>query len=214
MTPEPAEPATEWYQFTCNRCGARWNGRYQVRRLTDDAGRDRVFYTRHGLPCEAPARAQTACPACGHVPVRVDLLFVPPARELSAPAASGRTGPPAPPHRYGRLDASRRFLFKAVISLGNFTGLRPHDAAHSGLEIRSLMVRIPDPDERGTGSFLPAIIARNDDLPLRPGDSHVVVTISVPSGEASARFSPGTRFALWAGTDVGEGVVTRRVFFR
>lgn len=211
MTPETA---TEWYQFTCHRCRAQWNGPYQVRRFTDDAGRDRVLYTRHGQPCEAPARAQTACPACGHSPVQVDLLVTPPARELPAPAAAGRAGHPVLPHRYEPLDASRQFLFKAVISLGSFTGCRPQNAARSEPEVRSLMVRVPDPDERGTGSFLPAVIARDDDLPLLPGDGNVVVTISVPSGEAPALFSPGSRFALWAGTDVGQGVVTRRVFVR
>ena len=75
------------------------------------------------------------------------------------------------------------------------------------------MVRMPDPDTDGTGSFLPAVIARDDEQPPRPGDSHVIVTVSVPGGEAPALLSPGSHFALCAGTDVGHVTVSRRVFF-
>lgn len=211
MTPETA---TEWYQFTCPRCQTRLTVRYQVRRVTDDAGQTRSFYTRHRLPCEAPARAQVTCPSCGHAPIRAELLGTPPASGLAAAPAAANAGHHAAPHRHGPLDASRRFTFKAVISLSLDSphGRHPRQpTTQDRWETRALMVRVPDPD--GTGSFLPAVITRDDEQPLRPGDSHVIVTISVPGGEAPGLFSPGSHFALWAGTDVGSGTVSRRVFF-
>jgi hypothetical protein len=201
------ETATEWYQFTCACCQATWTSQYQVRRVTD-AGQAWAFYMSHGLPCDAPALAQAACPGCGHAPVRAELLAAPPGRDLPAPRQLPRH---SAPHCYGSLDASRRFTFKAVVSLER-TGWHPRPpVAQYPEETRSLMVHVPTPDSHDAGSFLPAVIVRDDEQPLRPGDSYVIVTISVPSGEASRLFSPGSHFALWAGTDVGHGAVSRHV---
>jgi hypothetical protein len=38
------------------------------------------------------------------------------------------------------------------------------------------------------------------------------VTITVRDDEADAFFDAGLRFALWSGSDVGHGIVSRRVF--
>ena len=216
------ESATEWYQFTCASCQATWTGQYQVRRATDDAGQTKTFYVSHGLPCDSPALAQTACPGCGHAPVRAELLSIPPGRDLPAPAHQRHHGAP---HCYGPLNTSRRFRFKAIVSLdrGGWHPQRPAAqypeeardpaAARYPEETRSLMVHVPAPGSHDAGSFLPAVIVRDDEQPLRPGDSYVTVTISVPGGEASRLFSPGSHFELWAGTDVGHGAVSRRVVF-
>jgi hypothetical protein len=208
------ETATEWYQFTCACCQAMWTSQYEVRRVTDDAGQVRAFYMSHGLPCDVPALAQAACPGCGHAPVRAELLSIPPGRDLPVPSARRQLPHQSAPHCYGALDASRRFTFKAIVSLDR-AGWHPRQpVAQSPEETRSLVVHVQaPPDSHDAGSFLPAVIVRDDEQPLRPGDSYVIVTISVPSGEASRLFSPGSHFALWAGTDVGHGAVSRRVVF-
>jgi len=210
------ESATEWYQFICASCQATWTAQYQVRRVTGDAGETRTFYVSHGLPCDSPALAQTACPGCGHAPVRAELLSIPPGRDLPAPARRRHHGAP---HCYGPLNTSRRFRFKAIVSLDR-AGWHPQPSAapyqaeaRYPEETTSLVVHVPAPDPDEAGSFLPAVIVRDDEQPLRPGDSFVTVTISVPDGEASRLFCPGSHFALWAGTDVGHGAVSRRVVF-
>lgn len=210
------ENATEWYQFTCPRCAARWSIHYEVRRVTDDAGQVRNFYTSHGLPCESPVHAQAICTSCGHAPVHAELASGPPDRDLPAPAAAGGGGQPAVPRRYGVLHAWRRFTFEAVISLdaaspsGHQLG---RQAAPYPAQTRALMVHVPPQGGPGKGDYLPAIITRRDEQPLAPGDSHVTVTISVPEEEASGVFPPGRHFALWSGNDVGHGTVLRRVLF-
>lgn len=219
------ENDTEWYQFACPRCEQRWALSYEVRRVTDDAGQIRSFYTSQGLPCEAPAHAQATCTSCSYAPVHTELLGGPPAEIPPGPLAPGtgeQPAVPAAPHHYGALDASRRYTFEAIISLdsaGIPGGWQPRQAVSQySAETHTLMVHVPyqgeaGKGEAGKGEFLPAIVTRSDEQPLRPGDSHVTVTISVPRDEGSEVFTPGRHFALWAGIDVGHGTVLRRVLF-
>jgi len=67
--------------------------------------------------------------------------------------------------------------------------------------------------------YFPAVISRDEEVPLRPG-MHVVVTIALTDGEAGAFFAPGRRFAIWSDAVVGHtvradglvgyGVISRR----
>ena len=204
------ENAVEWYRFTCPQCLTQWVAHYQVRSSTDDSGTPRSFYRCHGLPCEAPARAQAACPLCRHIPVRAELLSQPAADTIPEPPAASRPGQPAirPPHR--PLTRLRQFKFKAVISLDPAAQL---PATQYPAETHSVMVHASPPGLPGSGRYFPAVIVRDDEQALRPGDSGVIVTISVPDDEASEFFSSGRPFALWTGTDVGHGTVSRHVFF-
>jgi hypothetical protein len=45
-----------------------------------------------------------------------------------------------------------------------------------------------------------------------PGDSHVVLVVTVIGDDAGDYFGAGEDFALWRGHDIGRGVVTRRLF--
>lgn len=204
------ESTVEWYRFTCPRCQTQWVAHYEVDRFTDDAGQSRSFYRCRGLPCEAPARAGTACPVCRHAPVQAELLDRPAAGTVPESPAAPRPGPPATRHRQGPMTVWRQFRFKAVISLDPAARL---PAAQDTAETHSVMVHASRPDLPGSDRYFPAVIARDDEHPLSPGDSRVIVTISVPDDEAAEFFSPGRPFALWTGTDVGHGTVSRHVFF-
>lgn len=74
------------------------------------------------------------------------------------------------------------------------------------LVVRARSVRMP----AITRNF-PAEICWDDEEPLRPGD-RAEVTVTVTDDEAVAFFEAGCRFALWAGEDIGHGVVSRRVY--
>jgi len=39
-----------------------------------------------------------------------------------------------------------------------------------------------------------------------------VVTITVTDGLAEAFFAPGQQFTIWNGSDVGHGIISRRIF--
>lgn len=56
-----------------------------------------------------------------------------------------------------------------------------------------------------------AEISRDEQQPLKPGD-HAVVTITLCDDAAAAFFAPGQHFTMWNGSDVGHGVISRRIF--
>lgn len=99
------------------------------------------------------------------------------------------------------------FRFRAIVSL---------DPPEPGKEARQyppgcrgLMLRC-GPHQ---GQNLPAAIYRADELPLAQGDRSVVVTMEVADDSACAVLDAGERFAIWNGTDIGHGIISRRVFF-
>jgi hypothetical protein len=59
--------------------------------------------------------------------------------------------------------------------------------------------------------FFPAVITQDDDKPLRPG-VRTVVTITLTSDATAAPLGAGQHFALWGGSDIGYGIVTRQVY--
>ena len=61
--------------------------------------------------------------------------------------------------------------------------------------------------------YFPAAIYRADDRPLNPGDKGVVVTIENLTTKPAISWAPASQSRLWHGSDVGHGVISRRVFF-
>jgi hypothetical protein len=57
-----------------------------------------------------------------------------------------------------------------------------------------------------------SVVTTADDRPLCPGCVDVPVTMQLNGDDALDYFGPGERFTLWFGTDVGHGVVSRRMF--
>jgi hypothetical protein len=109
----------------------------------------------------------------------------------------------------------RQVKFRALITLdpaGAHPGTPLHPTAEKYLNhTRALMVRARSPRPPGHARCFPAEICWDDDQPLHPGE-RAEVTITVRDDEADAFFDAGLRFALWSGSDVGHGIVSRRVF--
>jgi hypothetical protein len=57
-----------------------------------------------------------------------------------------------------------------------------------------------------------ALISSDYDGAFRPGSPRVIATLRVTSDDVGDYVHIGSHFDLWAGRDVGEGVVTRRLF--
>lgn len=104
----------------------------------------------------------------------------------------------------------RTFRFRAVVTLGNSVPDVP--ASHYPTGRHMVMVHACRPDQPGSERGFPAALCRDDEAPLRPSE-HAVVTVTVAGDEADNYFGPGQRFTLWAGADIGHGVISRRVFF-
>lgn len=74
------------------------------------------------------------------------------------------------------------------------------------LMVRASSLRLP----ARTRSF-PAELCWDDEVPLNPGDRHVV-TITVLDDDAPEFLGAGQRFTLWDGSEVGHGTISRQVF--
>ncbi|HEY3953908.1 MAG TPA: hypothetical protein VGM53_11060 [Streptosporangiaceae bacterium] len=104
------------------------------------------------------------------------------------------------------------WMFKALVSLDQARAGHQDHAYPS--EAHGLMVcagRCNHPSEL---QYFRAVIVTDDDQPLVPGDRHShTVTVTVNGDEPGQFFRPGQHFAVWNGSEIGHGVVSRRVFF-
>jgi hypothetical protein len=57
-----------------------------------------------------------------------------------------------------------------------------------------------------------ALVDSEEEGPFRPGKPGVVVTLRVIGDDMADYLDIGSHFILWSGSDVGRGVVTRRLF--
>lgn len=196
------ETAEEWYRFTCANCSTWWIAHYEVSRAADST---QSFYRHHGLPCEAPAHAAAICPTCHHGGVRAELLDHP-AVETGAHHPASRLSSDGEIAGWG----SKHAKFKILVSLAG-PGQQPAAGPYpSGTH--SLLVRAPSRQTPRRHRYFPAITFTDDGQPLKPGDRDVAVTVVVPDQDTPEFFSPGQRVALWNGSEVGHGTVSRRVF--
>jgi hypothetical protein len=74
----------------------------------------------------------------------------------------------------------------------------------------ALMVRAHHLHKPSYERCFPAELSWDDEEPLHPGD-RAEVTITMIDDEVLAFFSPGQRFSLWNGDDVGHGTISRQV---
>ena len=49
--------------------------------------------------------------------------------------------------------------------------------------------------------------------PLRPADHSIQMTVTVTGDDAGDYLEPGDSFVLWRGHEIGQGVISRRLFF-
>jgi hypothetical protein len=101
-----------------------------------------------------------------------------------------------------------QYVFRALVTLDAAAGEGTVREYPSGTDHVMVHAR---PGRPGAERYFEAVITRDDGKPLRSGD-HAVVTIAVPDEDAGAFLAMGELFALWHGSDIGHGVVSRRVF--
>jgi len=82
-----------------------------------------------------------------------------------------------------------------------------HDALPTGT--RSLMLAFHSLEAGGKDVMIGAVIDVVGGSALHPGAEHIAVILRFWADEASVYATPGTRFTLWYGRAVGEGVITR-----
>jgi hypothetical protein len=73
------------------------------------------------------------------------------------------------------------------------------------------MVLRAENSETGRTQVFSALVDGEDYGPFRPGKPQVMVTLRVIGDDVSDYLEIGSHFSLWLGSDVGQGVVTRRL---
>ena len=67
-------------------------------------------------------------------------------------------------------------------------------------------------DETGHSQIFSALVSCEDEAPFRPRRRQMLATLRLAGDDVADYFHSGGRFDLWLGSDVGHGVVTRRLF--
>jgi hypothetical protein len=98
----------------------------------------------------------------------------------------------------------RSLKFRALVTLDP-------DTERTSSAVRRLVVRAHRHGPEGVRAFN-AVVITDDQEPLRAGDTHHVVTMTITEEEALDLLRPGDRFELWSDHQLGHGVVSRRVF--
>lgn len=105
--------------------------------------------------------------------------------------------------------AVKRYKFQALLTL------RPEAAGRARVELgrypSRVVVRAPIA-ESGRCRMFSALISTDWDGPYRPGGTRTIVTLVVACGDGGIPLGVGEHFQLWRGSDIGEGVVSRRLF--
>lgn len=100
------------------------------------------------------------------------------------------------------------YKFQAAVTL-----LPPPGTAASALlpaPVCRLVVRAATPGSDASRLFSALVSPCLDTM---PGDErHVVLTVTVLGDGAAECLAAGSDFTLWRGSDIGRGVVTRRIF--
>jgi hypothetical protein len=67
-------------------------------------------------------------------------------------------------------------------------------------------------DESGRSQVFTALVSCDDDGLFRPGSPRRLVMLQLAGDDVADYLHIGGHFDLWLGGDVGDGVVTRRLF--
>jgi len=64
----------------------------------------------------------------------------------------------------------------------------------------------------GHSRVFTALVSCNDNEPFRPGNPQVLAALQLAVDDVADCLNTGSRFSLWVGEDVGEGIITGRLF--
>ena len=103
----------------------------------------------------------------------------------------------------------KRYKFQALVTFGQPANDGP--AAVPPGQMRRMVVR-GQHHQTHASQFFAALVTDNGEDPPWLGDDYVIMTIALVGDDPREYFDIGDHFALWLGSDIGRGVVTRRLF--
>jgi hypothetical protein len=103
----------------------------------------------------------------------------------------------------------QRYKFQGLLTLCPAANGGP--AAAPPGQLRRVVVRGQHHQTHGSRIFS-ALVTNNGDGSSWLNSDHAIVTVVLVGEDPGDYFHVGDHFALWQGSDVGHGVVTRRLF--
>ena len=103
----------------------------------------------------------------------------------------------------------KRYKFQALVTL--YAGGDGDPYAKLGSAPRRMVLRGRS-EGSGRSQVFTALVSCDDDGPFRPGSPSVLATLRLAGDDVADYLGIGSHFDLWLGSDVGKGVVTRRLF--
>lgn len=102
----------------------------------------------------------------------------------------------------------KRYKFQALVTPN------PDDDGDTRAKLGSgshrMVLRAENSETHRTQVFS-ALVDGEDDGPFRPGRPEIMVTLRVVGDDVADYLDIGSHFSLWLGSDIGRGVVTRRL---
>jgi hypothetical protein len=108
-----------------------------------------------------------------------------------------------------RSIAMKRYKFQALVTLGSARDSTL--GTMGGGQMRRVVVRGQN-HGTGTSRFFSALVTKNGVDRTWPEEDPVIMTVALMGDDPGEYFEPGDHFAFWLGHDLGQGVVTRRLF--
>jgi hypothetical protein len=102
----------------------------------------------------------------------------------------------------------KRYKYQALVTLYPGSGLPDGRLDTSP---RRMVLRCRN-SKSGDGQVFTALIGCDDNEPLHPGSPHILATLRLAGDNVADCLNTGSRFSLWLGRDIGEGMITRRLF--
>jgi hypothetical protein len=104
----------------------------------------------------------------------------------------------------------KRYKYQALVTLHPVRDGTPQ--IELGTDPRRMVVRALNEETQRSQVFSALVSSDDDGRPIRRGSHQVVVTLRLAGDDVRDYLDVGGRFELWLGSDIGEGVVTRRLF--
>jgi hypothetical protein len=103
----------------------------------------------------------------------------------------------------------KRYKFQALVAMGEDGDGDPGIVL--GSAPRRMVLRGRN-SETGHSQIFSALVSCEDEAPFRPHGHQMLVTLRLAGDDVTDYFESGGHFDLWLGSDVGHGIVTRRLF--
>jgi hypothetical protein len=102
-----------------------------------------------------------------------------------------------------------QYKFQALVKV--YAGSDGNPCEKLGPAPRRIVLRGHN-DESHHNQLYTALVSCDDDGPFKPGSSQHVVTLRLVGDDVPEYLEVGSEFDLWLGSDVGKGIITRRLF--